>query len=532
MINKMLVTLGRVDANMSRASQILLLFSLLVISLTRSSQDVPCAPYTVKAGYIVCVCNSTYCDTVPSADPVPKGQYIVYTTSKDGQRFDKQVYSRVPTNSSHKVYKLRTADTRQTIIGFGGAFTDAAGINIASLPQPAQDNLINSYYSKEGIEYTVGRVPMASCDFSTHAYSYDDVPGDLSLDHFSLAPEDLNYKIPYIQAAMKVSTRPLKLFGSPWSAPAWMKTNNKMTGMGFLKGFPGGEYYKAWGNYFVKFLDEYSKHNISFWGLTAENEPTNGFVVGFPFQCMGFTPETQMDFIKQDLGPALHQAGYGNVKLMILDDQRPFAELWARTVLSDKEASPYVSGIALHWYKDTASINILDRIHQLFPDKFLFATEACEGSFSWEKEKVDLGSWDRAASYASDIISDLNHWVTGWTDWNLALNQQGGPNWVSNFVDSPVIVNAKDGLFYKQPMFYVMGHFSKFVVPGSVSLGTEAEVNDTLIEVTAFRRPDNSYATIIHNKGSEKTAVFLSDGSGGYLSVTSPGFSIQTVIWW
>lgn len=97
----------------------------------------------------------------------------------------------------------------------------------------------------------------------------------------------------------------------------------------------------------LRFLDEYVKHNISFWGLTAENEPLNGFIVGFPFQCMGFTPETQMDFIKQDLGPALHKGGYDNIKLMIFDDQRPYVELWARTVSKIKSYGPFYANIKI-----------------------------------------------------------------------------------------------------------------------------------------------------------------------------------------
>ncbi|BFY98105.1 hypothetical protein BsWGS_01145 [Bradybaena similaris] len=510
---------------------VLSLVTYALFCLLQGVTAVPCASLTVSDGRVVCVCNSTYCDTVPSADRLPKGQFVVFTSAKDGQRFNKHVSQASNESKTDAVYLVNLTETRQAIIGFGGAFTDAAGINIAALPADAQDRLINSYYSKDGLEYTIGRVPMASCDFSTHAYSYADVPGDFNLTKFSLTSEDIHYKIPYIQQALKVSPNPVKLFASPWSAPGWMKDTDRMTG-GSLLGQPGGQFYKTWASYFVRFLKEYAKNNITFWGLTAQNEPLDGLNKNFSFQAMGFTPEQQRDFIKFDLGPALNESGYGDIKLMILDDQRIVVAEWAKAILSDPVAYKYVSGVAVHWYIDSfIPVDFLDEAHTAFPDKFLFGTEACEGSMPWEV-KVDLGAWERAATYAHDIIEDLNHWVTGWTDWNIALDLQGGPNWVSNFVDSPIIVNATNKEFYKQPMYYALGHFSKYMVPGSVWIGTHALKHNALIELTAFSRPDKSIAVVIQNLGLSSVDLALDDGITGYKQVTSPANSIQTVIWW
>ncbi|XP_005104817.1 lysosomal acid glucosylceramidase [Aplysia californica] len=497
----------------------------------QATSDVKCSLRSVSFEHKVCVCNSSYCDTTPTVEPVPKGQYIVFTTSRNGLRLDKKVLKAVNVSKS-AVFKIDTKTRRQKIIGFGGAFTDAAGINIASLPSDAQKKLISSYFAKDGIEYTVGRVPMASCDFSTHPYSYDDVAGDLTLSKFALAPEDLKYKIPFIQQAKTLSPNPIRMFASPWSAPAWMKTNDNMTGKGSLIGEPGGQYYKAWALYYVKFLQFYQQHNISFWGLTTQNEPIDGLQQNFPFQALGFTPETQRDFVKLDLGPALHTAGFGNVSLMMLDDQRLLILDWTKVVLSDPEASQYLSGVAVHWYSDfLVPSDVLTKTHTNFPDKFIFASEACEGSMPWQKH-VELGSWERAASYTKDIITDLNNWVTGWTDWNIALDMTGGPNWVSNFVDSPIIVNAEKKEFYKQPMFYALGHFSKFLRPGSVWVKVESSESIPGIEITAFYRPDNSLAVVIHNLGIDTVELTLTDDGSAFYPVTSPGYSIQTVLWW
>ncbi|XP_076443700.1 lysosomal acid glucosylceramidase-like [Babylonia areolata] len=486
---------------------------------------------SVFSDSVVCVCNSTYCDTVPPLPALSPGMFTVYTSSQKGDRFSLTTAKASSSTSAHVVLEVNKNKTRQTIVGFGGAFTDAAGINIASLPTAAQDKLLQAYFASDGLEYNIGRIPMASCDFSTHPYSYDDVDGDLDLVHFTLAPEDLKLKIPYIQQAQNLTGHKLRLFGSPWSAPAWMKTNKNMTGNGTLIGQPGGPYYKTWANYFVRFVQEYSKHGIPMWGLTTQNEPTDGNIYNFPFQAMGWTPQTQRDFVKLDLGPALHTNNLKDVQLMIMDDQRLLLPYWANIIYDDPEARQYVSGVAVHWYLDSeVPINVLDFTHSLQPDKFIFASEACNGDRPWDIYKVMLGDWGRGEKYAHDIIGDLNHWVTGWTDWNLALDLQGGPNWVKNFVDSPIIVNASSGLFYKQPMFYALGHFSKFFLPGSKHVQLSSK-QKTDVESTAVLRPDGTLALVLLNRDTSDMTLSVHDPDVGYLDVTVAAKSIKTVLW-
>ncbi|XP_078314171.1 lysosomal acid glucosylceramidase-like [Crassostrea virginica] len=483
----------------------------------------------------VCVCNSTYCDTVENTEPqkASNGEYSLYLSDNTGKRL---LHSYGSTSKQAKGIEIlvNVNATFQSIIGFGGAFTDAAGINIQSLSANTQRNLLASYYSTEGIEYTLGRIPMASCDFSTHPYSYDDNEGDFNLTKFSLTLEDKKYKIPIIQAVMGTYKRNLTLFGSPWSAPAWMKTNKNMTGKGSLIGQPGGQYFKTWAMYFVKFLKAYSEVGIPIWGVTGQNEPTDGFFTNFPFQAMGWTPEMQRDFIVKDLGPALQQNSLGHVKIMILDDARVQLPYWAEQVFSSEEARKYVSGIAVHWYEDFITPSLaLASTHKKFPDKFLLATEACAGSMPWDIPKVALGSWKRGEDYAHDIIQDLNNFVSGWTDWNIALDMEGGPNWVKNFVDSPVIVNAKTDEFYKQPMFYVLGHFSKFVLPDSVRIQlVPSQGLPKDVYVVAFQRPDKAIVCVLLNKSGNTASLALRDPSTGYINIDLAAHTIQTVLWW
>uniref|UniRef100_A0A665TEL0 Glucosylceramidase n=1 Tax=Echeneis naucrates TaxID=173247 RepID=A0A665TEL0_ECHNA len=414
----------------------------------------------------------------------------------------------------------------QKIRGFGGAMTDAAAINILSLSAGAQDQLLRQYFSSEGIGYSVVRVPMASCDFSTRLYTYADTPGDYNLENFTLAHEDIRMKIPLLQYAQGLSPQPLYLLASAWSAPAWMKTNGALTGKGSLMGKPGGREHKTWAQYYIKFLEEYAKYNLTFWALTTGNEPSAGQMTNYSFQALGFTPEEQRDWVALDLGPALHASSSSRTHVLILDDNRLLLPHWAKVVLNDVHAGRYIHGVAVHWYADNfvpAEIS-LGVTHHLYPEYYLFGTEGCAG-WSPLDRGVKLGSWDRAEQYAHDIIEDLNNYVVGWTDWNLALDQTGGPNWVKNFVDSPVIVDAKQDIFYKQPTFYSMAHFSKFLWEGSQRVGVSAS-RETDLEYTAFIRPNSSVVLIILNRSSSVIQFEVWDPAVGYITTSAPAHSI------
>ncbi|XP_069796372.1 lysosomal acid glucosylceramidase [Narcine bancroftii] len=492
----------------------------------------PCQAKSFGQSSVVCVCNATYCDTMDPVVVPGKGRYLLYETNKAGKRLESKIGHILP-SVKHPGLQL-TLDVRkkyQWIKGFGGAMTDAAAMNILSLSPQSQQNLLRSYFSEEGIEYNIIRMPMASCDFSTRIYTYDDHPGDFDLKYFSLTAEDTKMKIPLIQTVQKMSKRSLSLFASPWSAPSWMKTSNSTIGKGTLIGDPGGPYYKTWANYFIRFLDEYAKHNLTFWAVTVENEPTAGLIINYRFQCLGFTPELQRDFIALDLGPALHNSPHKDIRLMMLDDQRLFVPKWANVVLGDVHAAQYVHGISVHWYMDMMipADETLGTTHWLFPEYFLFGSEACTGYLPWE-HTVQLGSWERGAMYSHDIIEDLNHFVTGWTDWNIALDLQGGPNWVRNFADSPVIVDSKRDSFYKQPMFYHMAHFSKFVPEGSQRVGLDPS-EGTGLETVAFLQPDGTAVVNVLNWTPKDVDFLIWDPENGFIQAHSPASSIQSYLW-
>ncbi|KAF8357905.1 hypothetical protein PRIPAC_92900, partial [Pristionchus pacificus] len=360
---------------------ILQLWVLLLATFASVTSTPGCISRSYTDG-TVCVCNSTYCDDIVPLGSIPLGYAAVYRSDINGARMDKANVQQ-KTKADGVIVELDPSTLYQEIIGFGAAFTDSSGYNIKSLPKDAQDLLLKQYFGPTGTEYNLGRVPMASTDFSTTQYSYDDVEGDLDLKNFSLAKEDFDYKIPLIKQAMSLqqSNGGVKFFAAPWAPPGWMKTNGKMEGGGYLLGEPDGPYYVTWANYFVKFFEAYLAEGIGFWAVTPQNEPNTGHHPNYAWQTLGFNASTESDFVRDHLGPTLKTSPASTDVIIIgMDDNRFLLPDWADVMFADPAVSSYVSGIAVHWYEDEiVNPNILSTTHDRHPEKFLLATEACNG---------------------------------------------------------------------------------------------------------------------------------------------------------
>ncbi|XP_067944228.1 lysosomal acid glucosylceramidase-like [Watersipora subatra] len=505
------------------------LFCAILSALNSGVTGLVCDQVSFNRSSIVCRCNATYCDTVPELK-LSANSYTIYTSTMAGDRFaNKIVPFSSKTSTATGDVKVDKSTKYQDIIGFGGAITDSAALNVFKLSFRATRKLLQSYYSPDGIEYTLGRVPEAGSGFSLRNYTYDDVNGDIDLDHFALAPEDRLLKIPLLKLAKRMSRRNIKLFSTPFGASYWMKRSGSASHGGFIKGKPGGDYYKTYANYNVKFLDAYKKNGIEFWGMTTENEPIFGLLHLVPVISTAFTGTVQKDYIAKDLGPALEAAGYGHLKLIIYDENTFWPARWAKAVYGDQIANQYTSGLGLHWYlnKDTG-YDVMTETHNIAPDKFILSTEACVNMPLPGEGPVELGSWERGEAYFHDIIKTLQNWVAGWTDWNIALDMEGGPTWVDNFVDSPIIVNSQNDEFYKQPMFYAMGHFSKFVTPNSIR--HQMTLTGTNIDGVVFSSPENNTVMILYNDMDTEEVVKITDGPKVF-SVTVKARSFNTLIY-
>jgi glucosylceramidase len=381
----------------------------------------------------------------------------------------------------------------QSILGIGGALTDASAETFAKLPKDKQQQLLTAYYSLgTGIGYTLARTNIQSCDFSSGSYSYVS-DNDAALKTFSVA-HDERYKIPLIKQAMAAAGGKLKLFVSPWSPPAFMKDNNSVTGGGKLK----PEFAQAWANFYVKFIKTYEAKGIPVWGLSVQNEP----MAKQKWESCIYTAEDERDFIKNFLGPTLAKSGLGDKKLIAWDHNRDLIYQRASTILEDPAAAKYVWGIGFHWYETWTGgpmqFNNVALTHQAFPGTNLIFTEGCKEKFSFDS----LQAWSLGERYGYSMINDFNDGATAWTDWNILLDEKGGPNHVGNFCFAPVHADTRTGQLIYTNAFYYIGHFSKFVRPGARRIASSS--NRAQLQTTAFVNKDGSIVVIVMNTTDER----------------------------
>ncbi|HLP08378.1 MAG TPA: glycoside hydrolase family 30 protein [Opitutaceae bacterium] len=402
----------------------------------------------------------------------------------------------------------------QEIVGFGGALTESAAWTLAQLPAERRDEVLRHYFDpREGIGYTLARTHINSCDFSLGSWSLDDTPGDTELRDFSLAPMR-RWLLPLIHDARRVAGgERLRLLASPWSPPAWMKTNGAMADGGELR----ADCRDAWARFFVRFLETMQREEqIPVWALTVQNEPEAKQV----WESCIYTPEAERDFVRDHLGPTLARSGFAGVKLLVHDHNRDILEAHAQATFGDPAAAQYVWGTALHWYvsDDFAAST---RVHDAFPDKAILFTEGClEGG-------MQPGRWDRGERYATNIIGDLRNWVCGWIDWNIALDLTGGPNHVGNLCDAPVLVDTAAGTVRYQNSFYYIAHFSRYVQPGARRIASSGGPAD--LQSIAFANPDGSLALIVLNATDSARDFALTVGTET-LACQIPGHAIQTYL--
>ncbi len=408
--------------------------------------------------------------------------------------------------------------TFQTFLGIGGALTDASAETFAKLPRSKQQDLLNAYFNREtGIAYTLARTNIHSCDFSSGSYTYvkegDKVLTSFSIDH------DKEFRIPFIKQALATTGGRLKIYASPWSPPAFMKDNNNMLRGGKLK----AEFYQPWANYFAKFIKAYEREGIPIWGLTIQNEP----MATQRWESCIFSAEEERDFLKNHLGPTIRREGLASKKIIVWDHNRDLIYQRARTILTDPKASQYVWGIGYHWYEPWSGgepmFDNVKLVREAFPDKHLIFTEGCADSFKPER----LKDWALGELYGRSMINDFNSGTVGWTDWNVLLDETGGPNHVKNFCFAPVHADTKTGELIYTNSYYYIGHFSKFVRPGAKRIASSPSRSPLLS--TGFLNPDGSVAAVVMNKTDKKIAYFLwIDGNATELE--SLPHSIQTLV--
>jgi len=441
--------------------------------------------------------------TVPEKFKVEGKQVIVYTTA------DSTAYRLTATDTLKFKELIQPVETQvciftnpektfQTFLGIGGALTDASAETFSKIPAAKQAELLQAYYdTKKGIGYTLARTNINSCDFSSGSYTYV-TEGDKELKSFKI-DHDMQFRIPFIKKAIEAAGGKLTLFISPWSPPGYMKDNNDMLHGGKLK----PEYYQSWADYYAKFINAYEKAGIPVWGMTIQNEP----MATQKWESCIYTADDERDFLKNFLGPTMQKDGLGDKKIIVWDHNRDLMVQRANVIFGDPEASKYAWGMGFHWYESwTGGDKMFDNVkivHEAYPDKNLIFTEGCPESFN----PAMYNYWGLGEAYGRSMINDFNNGTVGWTDWNILLDETGGPNHVKNFCFAPVHANTKTGQLIYTNSYYYIGHISKFVRPGAKRIISSA--NRSQLLTTAFINEDGKIAVIVMNQSKLKITYNL-----------------------
>jgi len=400
----------------------------------------------------------------------------------------------------------------QTIDGFGFALTGGSAQLLMHMSAPARASLLKQLFSTDGdgIGVSYLRVSIGSSDMNANVYSYDDMPAgeaDPTLAKFSLAPDEVDV-IPALKEILALNPK-IKILGSPWSAPAWMKTNDKSKG-GSLK----PEYYKAYAKYFVKYVEGMKAAGITIDAITVQNEPLNPKNT----PSMAMFAKQEDNFIKSALGPAFKKA-HIRTKILVYD-HNPDVTSYALSILADPDASKYVDGSAWHLYG--GSITALTKVHDAFPDKNIYFTEQSIGSGHHE------ASIDISEPVSDVVIGATRNWSKNVLLWNLAADPENGPHTNDGGCGSCAGAITLDGDNASLNVaYYVIAQVSKFVPPGSVRVDS----NDVeQLANVAFRTPEGKMVLIVSNTGNFPTTFNVSY-HGKAMTATLPESDVATYVW-
>ncbi|MBN2091122.1 glycosyl hydrolase, partial [candidate division KSB1 bacterium] len=465
----------------------------------------------------------------------------ILVTSENGDKMTKQDNVTFQQgNAQGTVIRIEPNIVKQTMDGIGSSFTESSAFVLAHLDKDKRLEVMEKAFGANGANFSLTRTHIGACDFCVEGkYSYADKPDDVKLESFTLAPDvegfdrekypdiiDEAYDLlPMIKEALAIKRKQtdtdLRIISSAWTAPKWMKNIEKW----YIPGNEenqyqgtGGElktkYIATYADYLVKYLNAYQNEGVNIWGLTPVNEPhgNNG-----QWESMHFTPESQNDFIKKHLGPKLKSNANENIKLLIYDQNRDGLKHWTNVILGDSETKPFIYGTAIHWYESTFKVyeDVLDSVHNKFPDYAIIHTEGCiddlgkeapagiadpqgfqesdwfnNDAFWWNPNATDwayTAAWapnrdDHPAytpvhRYARNIIVSIDHWLQGWIDWNLVLDRDGGPNHVGNYCGAPIMIDTKSKHVYYTPIFYILAQFSRTIRPGDKAVQTHQQLS-------------------------------------------------------
>lgn len=421
-----------------------------------------------------------------------KLKYITTTYKDNVKKTTKQSAEFIDDNGlENQLINIYPQMEYQTIKGFGGALTDSAGYIYSLIDEKSKKEMIKNYFGKNQMKYNIVRIPIDSCDFSLEHYEADSYKDDEKFEKFSFERVE-KYIIPLLDDVEKEYGERIEIMLSPWSPPKYMKTNGDRNHGGKIK----PEYKERWAEYICRYIKEYRSRGYKVTKLTMQNEPK---AVQTWDSCV-YTASEQKEFLKEYMWPALEKNNLTDIDIYIWDHNKERAFEWAETII-DEETTHMIKGIAFHWYSGD-HFEALKMIKEKFPDKELLLSEAC---IEYSKYAADdyLGN---AQKYAHDIIGNINNGMSTFLDWNIVLDEIGGPNHVGNFCDAPYLYDTKKKQLIESNICGHLWHFWHFINQGSVRIGISRYTDE--LEVTAVKNDDNIVLVIL-NRTNKTIPAFL-----------------------
>ena len=410
----------------------------------------------------------------------------------------------------------------QTHLGFGGAFTEAAAYVMENASEEARKEILKAYFNKEtGLAYNLGRTSINGCDFSLEPYTYVE-DEDVELKTFHMERED-KYVVPFIKQASEEAGEDIGILCAPWSPPAFMKNNKDMNHGGRLL----RKYYGTWAKYMVKYVKGMLDRGINILTISVQNEPEAKQI----WASCKYDPTEEAMLAVDYMYEELKKEGLEEkVKIVILDHNRDIMFRRVRETLAYKNAKDIIWGIAYHWYGSDKS-EILTMAHEIYPKQHLIFTEGCvelvnnSGNTS---SKAGIGAWKHGEIYGHNMINDFNNYTEGWIDWNLVLDEKGGPNYVGNYCEAPIMLNTETNEVIYNISYYYIGHFSKYIKPGAKRILCLND-SDKGIYSVAYKNPNGQIIVVVQNELSKRHILAVTvDGNG--IKTEVPSQSITTFI--
>ncbi len=404
----------------------------------------------------------------------------------------------VPSGVERNIVNIFDEIEYQEMLGFGGAFTESSAYLYAQLTAEQKREFMQKYFDRdEGIGYNFGRTHIGSCDFSLDIYTYVQ-EGDLTLDTFTIE-RDKKYIIPFLKDAMKYASEPIVLFASPWSPPAYMKDNGSPIRGGSLK----EQFKPLWAKFYVKYIEAMRAEGIEISAITVQNEP----IARQPWESCYYSPSDECEFLEKYLFAALDEANLSDIKIIVWDHNKERVYDRAKQIFQSEAVRERVWGVGHHWYSGD-HFDGMRLVHERF-QKVLISSENC-GTINVEAHEL-------AESYGKELCGNFNNFTAAYCDWNLLLSEQGGPfhNRSEKSVaeaglvredkscgcHAPVLYDTVKKQLIYTPIYYYIGHFSKYVRKGAVRVATTKYSEH--VHVCAFKNPDGSLVAVIMNASGE-----------------------------